>query len=121
MGLDGSWRFRLSILRSIAALSSGAVPGVGPFTARRPILLPPFSVNQRLPSGPAVIQRDTLPAVGTTNSVMMPAGVLRPILLPCLSANQRLPSGPAAIPLGKLLVVGTVNSVMTPAGVIRPI
>ena len=47
----------------------------------RPILLPSASVNQRLPSGPAVMPRGLLPAVGTGNSVMTPAVVIRPILL----------------------------------------
>ena len=48
----------------------------------RPILLPPNSVNQRLPSGPAAMPAGSLLAVGTVNSVMTPAVVIRPILLP---------------------------------------
>src|SRR5512135_6752 len=80
----------------------------------RPILLPFCSVNQRLPSGPAVIPVGPLLAVGSgPNSVMMPAGVIRPILLPFCSVNQRLPSGPAVIPVGRLVGVGSgPNSVM---------
>ena len=35
----------------------------------RPILLPACSVNQRLPSGPAVIPAGSLFAVGVENSV----------------------------------------------------
>ena len=35
----------------------------------RPILLAPLSVNQRLPSGPAVIPYGSLSAVGMANSV----------------------------------------------------
>ena len=62
----------------------------------RPIWLPVFSVNQRLPSGPAVMPFGPLLAVmPVENSVTMPAGVIRPIRLPVYSVNQRLPSGPA--------------------------
>ena len=78
-------------------------------------------MNHRLPSGPAVIPNGRLPAVGTGNSVITPAGVIRPILFPMTSVNHRLPSGPTVIPLGKLPAVGTGNSVIAPAGVIRPI
>src|SRR5258706_70471 len=35
----------------------------------RPILLPLCSMNQRAPSGPAVMPRGKLPAVGTGNSL----------------------------------------------------
>src|SRR6266851_4791460 len=88
----------------------------------RPILLPWYSMNQRLPSGPAVIVIGSLPAVGMGNSaVMVPLGLMRPILLPLNSVNQRLPSGPAVIPSGELLAVGTGNSVIVPLGLIRPI
>ena len=66
------------------------------------------SVNQRLPSGPAVIRRV---AAGRRvgNSVIDagrrdPADLVRP-----LSVNQRLPSGPAVIPAGLLLAVGIGN------------
>src|SRR5437763_734208 len=83
-----------------------------------PILLPPCSVNQRLPSGPAVIPSGPLPYVGRGNSVIMPLVLMRPILLPSGSVNQRLPSGPAVIPHGPLADVGTGNSVMFPAGVV---
>src|SRR4029077_8105360 len=90
-------------------------------TSRRPILLPKYSVNQRLPSGPAAISPGKLPDVGIANSVMAPAGVIRPIRLPSRSVNQRLPSGPAVIPPGALRDLGIGNSVMVPLGVIRPI
>ena len=63
----------------------------------RPILLPLYSVNQRLPSGPAENPAGLLLPVGTENSEMIPAGVMRPILLPVSSENQRLPSGPDVI------------------------
>src|SRR5260370_41719029 len=87
-----------------------------PFGLMRPILLLPSSVNQRLPSRPAVIPQGALPAVGMGNSVMMPLGLMRPILLPVPSVNQRLPLGPAAIPVALLLTVGIGNSVILSAG-----
>src|SRR5438477_281535 len=89
----------------------------------RPILLLFSSVNQRTPSGPAVMPEGALPAVGTVNSVMTPSVVIRPILLPAnaSSVNQRAPSGPVVMPTGALPAVGTVNSVMTPPVVIWPI
>ena len=68
----------------------------------RPIWLPRASVNQRLPSGPAMIPPGTLLAVGTANSVIAPEGVIRPIWLLRASVNQRLPSGPALMTAGTL-------------------
>ena len=53
-----------------------------------------------------------LAAVGTSNSVMTPAGVIRPIRLPEFSVNHRLPSGPGAIAVGPLPAVGSGNSVV---------
>ena len=80
-------------------------------------------MNQRLPSGPAVIPMGWALAVGTGNSVMAwVAGLIIPILLPHASVNQRLPSGPAVIPSGLALAVGTANSVMAwVVGLIIPI
>src|SRR5262249_55604905 len=74
----------------------------------RPIA--PFSsVNQRLPSGPAVISAGALAVVRPAeNSVMTPAVVIRPMAW--RSVNQRLPSGPRVIPMGWPLVVGMPNS-----------
>src|SRR3989442_11703817 len=46
-----------------------------PLVVMRPILFPLRSVNQRLPSGPGVIPTGLLPAVGTGNSVIVPAVV----------------------------------------------
>src|SRR6266851_4417557 len=48
--------------------------------AMRPILFPWYSVNQRLPSGPAVMAIRVLPAVGTENAVIAPGrdGVVPP-------------------------------------------
>ena len=61
----------------------------------RPILFLPFSVNQRLPSGPVVIRLGPLFAVGMVNSVNVPSVAIRPMRLPPFSANQSAPSGPA--------------------------
>ena len=66
----------------------------------RPILLFCDSVNQTLPSGPAVIElpRNWVSAWGSGNSVTTPCGVILPILSkglpPVPSVNQTLPSGP---------------------------
>src|SRR5437588_546966 len=87
----------------------------------RPILLPENSVNQSAPSGPAVIPVGSLAAVGTPNSLKLPAVVTRPILLPDCSVNQSAPPGPAVIPKGWLAAVGTPNSLKLPAVVTRPI
>src|SRR6266700_3304691 len=88
-------------------LSSNHLPSV-----MRPILLPSTSVNQRLPSGPAVIPSGVLLPFERGNSLMVPPGLMRPILLPSISVNQRLPSGPAVIPSGLLPAVEVANSVM---------
>jgi len=80
-----------------------------PAVVIRPILLPASSVNQSLPSGPAVMPFEVLAAVWMENSsaaVMTPAVVMRPILLLAPSVNQSLPSGPAVMPAGLLLAVG---------------
>ena len=67
-----------------------------------PIWLAPYSVNQRLPSGPAVIPRGWDLAVGMGNSVMAwVVGLIIPILPAPSSVNQRLPSGPVVIPQGR--------------------
>jgi hypothetical protein len=47
-----------------------------------PIKFPLYPVNQRLPSGPAVIPYGELLTVGTGNSVTTPAGVILPIWFP---------------------------------------
>jgi hypothetical protein len=93
------------------ALSSNHLPGV-----MRPILLALYSVNQRLPPGPAAIPSGLLLAVGKGNSVIVPLGLMRPILLLLPSIDQRLPSAPAVISEGWLWAIGTGNSVMLPAG-----
>ena len=80
-------------------------------------------MNQRLPSGPAVIPNGSLsPVMPALYSVTAPAGVIFPILLPLISVNQRLPSGPAVILEGQLpALMPALYSVTTPAGVIFPI
>ena len=45
-----------------------------------PMLLPPCSVNHRLPSGPAVIPIGSPSPVGRGNSVTVPLVVARPML-----------------------------------------
>src|SRR5438093_12561081 len=90
-----------------------APPGV-----MRPILLPSASVNQRAPSGPAVIPTGELLA-GIANSVRAPVGVMRPILLPPSPVNQRGPSGPAVILTGRALAGGRGGSVRWLGGVMR--
>src|SRR5437879_4569194 len=77
-----------------------------------PILSAPHSVNQILPSGPAVIPAGVLEAVEIGYSVSPPLGVIFPILLPLNSVNQMFPSGPAAMALGFVPVVG--NSLTVP-------
>src|SRR5713101_6136711 len=91
----------------------------------RPILFPLYSQNQRLPSAPAVIKPGWLLAVGTSNSVMTPPGVMRPILFPKFSVNQRLPSGPAVMMRGLVSRVEGervwYSPVTAPLVVMRPI
>ncbi len=83
-----------------------------------------FSVNQRLPSGPAVMSVGwelLVSPAAAPKTVATPAGVMRPIPPGSLSSvYQRLPSGPAAMLVGSLSVTPVGNSVMTPAGVMRP-
>jgi hypothetical protein len=55
------------------------VGGVGGAMMTCPILLEELSVNQTLPSGPAVIAQGEL-SVGIEYSVIIPAVVIRPIL-----------------------------------------
>ena len=58
-------------------------------------------MNQRLPSGPAVIHLGPALAVGMVNSVMASVvGLISPIVSAPGSVNQMLPSGPAVIPPG---------------------
>ena len=70
-----------------------------PAVVIRPILLRGDSVNQRLPSGPAVMPEGSLSAVGIGNSVTTPAGVMRPILLAAFGEPE-VAVGPAVMPRG---------------------
>src|SRR5947209_6008409 len=62
-----------------------------PLGVIRPISSAPSSLNQRFPSGPAVIPFEPPPET----QVADPDGVMRSIPLP---VNQTFPSGPAVIP-----------------------
>src|SRR5260370_21109132 len=85
----------------------------------RPIWLVASSVNQRLPSDPAVMSAGKLLLVGSGYSVILPLGVMRPIWLAWNYVNQRLPSGPAVMPIGSLLLAGTGYSVIVPRVAMR--
>ena len=64
-----------------------------------PIVLAPVSVNQRLPSGPAVIPSGRRWRSGMVNKLIAcVVGLIIPIALAPGSVNQRLPSGPVVIP-----------------------
>src|SRR6516165_10680873 len=110
----------------VAVLGTGNMV-MAPLVVMRPIWPAVFSVNHRLPSGPAVIPKGPLLAVGMGNSVMVPLVVMRPIWPMFWSVNHRWPSGPAVIPTGPLFCVLlpcpelTLNSVMVPLVVMRPI
>src|SRR5438132_41738 len=79
-----------------------------------------FSVNQTLPSGPAVIPSGWLLALGVTYSVMRcVTGLMVAMRLLVFSVNQTLPSGPAAMPPGELLAVSSGNSAMAVVGTQR--
>ncbi len=59
----------------------------------------PYSVNQMLPSGPAVIPSGPAPAVGRGKELTAcVVGLISPIASAQDSVNQMLPSGPAVIP-----------------------
>ena len=80
-----------------------------------PILLPVFSVNHTLPSGPGAIPTGKADAVGIVYSVIAPVvGLILPTLLAPFSVNHMSPSGPAVIRAGTLFAVGVAYSVMTP-------
>jgi hypothetical protein len=84
--------------RGARVIPTGALPAVGmrysarrvPLVVMRPMLLPLalVSVNQRLPSDPAVMPVAALPALGSGNSVMTPKGVMRPMWLPLYSVKK---------------------------------
>src|SRR2546425_8138075 len=77
-----------------AGLGSGGNSVTTPAGVICAILLPKNSVNQRLPSRPAVMAKGPLSLMRSeANSVITPAEVIRP-MTPETSANQILPSGP---------------------------
>ncbi len=92
-----------------------------PAVVMRPSLLPVVSVNQRLPSGPAVMASGPEPVAREPNWAMTPEVEMRPIWeTPTLfSTNQRLPSGPAVMPAGLARAAGTANDEMLRAGARR--
>src|SRR2546430_6192234 len=99
-----------------------------PITLRKPLPPGKESVNQRLPSGPRVMEPGTLCGLGSTYSVIAPLGVIFPImptrgLLGVITwfvvVNQRLPSGPVVIDDGAVFGVGIGYSVKTPTVVDR--
>src|SRR5580692_3408091 len=105
-------------LASVAAsvISSTTAPA----GVMRPILPAIGSVNQRLPSGPDVMEYGS-PATG--NSVTTPAVLARPIM-PWPSVNQMFPSGPTVIGFGANLSampeIG-IRGPLTPVVLKRPI
>src|SRR6266511_385299 len=90
---------------------------MAPSVVIRPMLLPMYSVNHSLPSGPEAMPQGALSGVGMGYSVMAPSVVIRPIL-PLDSVNHRLPSGPEAMADGQQPVG---YSVIVPSVLIRPI
>src|SRR2546423_11024749 len=84
-----------------------------PAVVMRPMAFPLKAVNQRLPSGPAVMNRGSPKACGTGKPVKLPAVVMRPMSVPAV--NQRLPSGPVVMLIGSPLPVGVGDSVIVPA------
>ena len=106
----------------VPQLSANSV--ITPAGVMRPISLLPYSVNQRFPSGPAVMIRGFSPGVGSWNSVTVPEGVMRPMALPPgpVSVNHMFPSGPAVMEYGIDPAVTPVrNSVIAPSMVTRAI
>jgi hypothetical protein len=53
------------------AVAKSAYSEMAPAVVIRPILLPNVSVNQMAPSGPVVMAKGALSAVGSGNSVMV--------------------------------------------------
>ena len=86
-------------------------------------ILPADSVNQILPSGPAVMSKGrALADKPLVKVVTVPDGVIWPMRVAPGTVNQRLPSGPAVIepsPLDAGKIAGRYR-VTTPPGVILP-
>src|SRR5262245_27244229 len=88
-GLKPGWVVASIVTGSVMAGAGelGVIVSPG-FTGARPFWLAFCSVNQRLPSGPAVIWAGLLVGVGTLNSpVTTPAVVIRPTWLASCSVN----------------------------------
>ena len=92
---------------AIHKLPSGPTVSPPPPSGReKPVTTPPVviratsspPVNQRLPSGPAMMK--TVLRLGCGNVVKAPVGVRRTIAWATASVNQRLPSGPVVIVQG---------------------
>src|SRR5260370_42624551 len=87
-------------------------------------LLPLCSVNQRLPSGPVVMDSGRLATFVVGYCVKTPVVVTLPIAPPLRalpSVTHRLPSRPAAMPPEALSPAGSRYSVAAPDGGILPI
>jgi hypothetical protein len=78
-----------------------------------------WTVNHRLPSGPAVMSTGT-PLDPRGCQLNVPLAVTRPMPSPSPPVNQRAPSGPAAMPRGPKRD-GTMNRRTAPAPSSRPI
>ena len=88
-----------------------------------PILLPPISVNQRLPSGPAVIPEGMLPAVGIgeLGDGVRSSGDLADLVAAVLGEPE-VAVGPGRDPVGQAEAAGSGELGDDCAvGVIRPI
>jgi hypothetical protein len=80
-----------------------------------------FNVNQRAPSGPAVMAEGNMPVSGKTNSVIRPSVVMRPMRSVLVSVNQSAASGPTVMPNGPLPGWGSGKAVSFPSVVMRAI
>ena len=78
-----------------------------------PIFEAPYSVNQRLPSGPTAMPLGSLAVFESGNSVSTPAVVIRPIFPAPYSVNQRLPSGPVTMLSGSAVADGNGYSIVS--------
>ncbi len=107
-----------------AVIATGVLPAVSgnsltvPLVVIRPMLLLVGSVNQRLPSDPAVMALAG-PAGGVASSVIAPVSGTSVSIVPARSVNHMLPSGPGAMSIGVVLPAGTEYSMIVPPGLAR--
>src|SRR5580658_3687672 len=102
-------------------MALGKPPGPGgrgyslmtPAVVIRPTWLRPSSVNHSAPSGPAVMPKGELPALGSGYAVRLPEVVMRPILFAASSVNHSAPSDPSAMPTAPPLAVVSVGYSVT--------